>query len=58
MGERRVRSGWASAARIADVLAAEPDVLPGDGGLPEPVLGGLRLRGIALGPLRQTDLSS
>ncbi|WP_431953658.1 ABC transporter ATP-binding protein [Actinacidiphila sp. bgisy167] len=48
--------GRASAARIADVLAAEPDVPPGDGGPPEPVLGGLRLRGVTLGPLREADL--
>ncbi|MDX3094945.1 ABC transporter ATP-binding protein [Streptomyces sp. ME19-03-3] len=48
--------GRASAARIADVLAAEPDVLPGVSALPDPVLGGLRLRGVTLGPLRGADL--
>ncbi|MFE0627631.1 ABC transporter ATP-binding protein [Streptomyces sp. NPDC058864] len=48
--------GRASAGRIAAVLAAEPDVLPGERGLPEPVLGGLRLRGVTLGALRGVDL--
>ncbi|MFI8182293.1 ABC transporter ATP-binding protein [Actinacidiphila glaucinigra] len=48
--------GRASAGRIAAVLAAEPDVLPGERPLPEPVLGGLRLRGVTLGALRGADL--
>nr|WP_089223615.1 ABC transporter ATP-binding protein [Actinacidiphila glaucinigra] len=48
--------GRASAGRIAAVLAAEPDVLPGERALPEPVLGGLRLRGVTLGALREADL--
>ncbi|MFF7209731.1 ABC transporter ATP-binding protein [Streptomyces sp. NPDC008238] len=48
--------GRASAGRIAAVLAAEPDVLPGGRALPEPVLGGLRLRGVTLGALRETEL--
>ncbi|MEU4091791.1 ABC transporter ATP-binding protein [Streptomyces sp. NPDC026673] len=48
--------GRASAGRIAAVLAAEPDVLPGAGTLPEPVRGGLRLRGVSLGALREADL--
>ncbi|MEU1620735.1 ABC transporter ATP-binding protein [Streptomyces sp. NPDC005722] len=48
--------GRASAGRIAAVLAAEPDVLPGGRALPEPVLGGLRLRGVTLGALREAEL--
>ncbi|MFG2301062.1 ABC transporter ATP-binding protein [Actinacidiphila glaucinigra] len=48
--------GRASAGRIAAVLAAEPDVLPGGRALPEPVLGGLRLHGVTLGALRDADL--
>ncbi|MFF3945753.1 ABC transporter ATP-binding protein [Streptomyces sp. NPDC001902] len=48
--------GRASAGRIAAVLAAEPDVHPGDRALPDPVRGGLRLRGVTLGALREADL--
>ncbi|MDX2643269.1 ABC transporter ATP-binding protein [Streptomyces sp. PA03-1a] len=48
--------GRASAGRIAAVLAAEPDVQPGDRALPDPVRGGLRLRGVTLGALREADL--
>lgn len=49
--------GRASAARIAGVLGAAPDITPGDGQLPEPVRGGLRLRGVSLGGLRGADLT-
>lgn len=49
--------GRASAARIAGVLAAEPDVVPGDAPLPSPVRGALRLRGVTLDALRAADLA-
>ncbi len=49
--------GRASAARIAGVLAAPPDVAPGDRQLPSPVHGGLRLRQVSLGALRGVDLA-
>lgn len=48
--------GRASAARIAAVLAAEPGVPAGRAALPDPVRGGLRLRGVSLGALREADL--
>ncbi|MFD3457799.1 ABC transporter ATP-binding protein [Streptomyces sp. NPDC058691] len=48
--------GRASAARIAAVLAAEPGVRAGAAVLPDPVRGGLRLRGVSLGALREADL--
>ncbi|MBK3628121.1 ABC transporter ATP-binding protein [Streptomyces sp. MBT49] len=41
--------GRASAARIAQVLAAEPAVVGGDDPVPQPVRGALRLRGVRLG---------
>ncbi|WP_344295052.1 ABC transporter ATP-binding protein, partial [Streptomyces synnematoformans] len=47
----------ASAARVAEVLAAEPAVVPGDRRLPEPVRGELRLRGVGLGALAEVDLA-
>ncbi|MFI5962088.1 ABC transporter ATP-binding protein [Streptomyces asoensis] len=40
--------GRASAARIAQVLAAEPAVVGGDDPVPQPVRGALRLRGVRL----------
>lgn len=46
----------ASAARVAEVLATEPAVVPGDRRLPEPVRGELRLRGVGLGALVEVDL--
>ncbi|MHA5053716.1 ABC transporter ATP-binding protein [Streptomyces sp. SD15] len=49
--------GRASAARIADVLAAAPGVFPGDRPLSAPVRGALRLRGVSLGGLRELDLT-
>ncbi|GII28069.1 ABC transporter ATP-binding protein [Planotetraspora mira] len=48
--------GRASAARIAGVLAAPPDVVPGDARLPERLSGALRLRGVGHGSLRDIDL--
>ncbi|WP_328869578.1 ABC transporter ATP-binding protein/permease [Streptomyces sp. NBC_00287] len=47
--------GRASAARIADVLAAERAVTPNDGVLTR-VEGRLRLRGLSYGPLRELEL--
>ena len=47
----------ASAARVAEVLAAEPAVVPGDRRLAEPVRGGLRLRGVGLGALAEVDMA-
>ena len=49
--------GRASAARIAEVLAAEPDVTAGDTPLPGPVRGSLRLSGVSLGALSGLDLT-
>ncbi|KAF4406891.1 multidrug ABC transporter ATP-binding protein [Streptomyces sp. Ru87] len=48
--------GRASAARIAEVLASSPAVTPGPQALPDPVAGGLRLRGVTHGALRGADL--
>lgn len=48
--------GRASARRVAEVLAAPAAVEPGDAALPDPVAGGIRLRGVALGALRGIDL--
>ncbi|WP_406320462.1 ABC transporter ATP-binding protein [Streptomyces sp. NBC_01637] len=48
--------GRASAARIADVLAADGAVLPGSGRLPQPVHGRIRLRGVSYGTLQDLDL--
>ncbi|MFJ5215835.1 ABC transporter ATP-binding protein [Streptomyces sp. NPDC088354] len=48
--------GRASAARIASVLAAEPGVPTGTAAPADPVRGGLRLRGVSLGALREADL--
>ncbi|WP_020668479.1 ABC transporter ATP-binding protein [Amycolatopsis nigrescens] len=48
--------GRASAARIADVLAAEPAVRPGDGELPSSILGRVRLSGVSHGILRDVRL--
>ncbi|CAL9653223.1 ABC transporter ATP-binding protein [Streptomyces sp. Tu 3180] len=48
--------GRASARRIAEVLAAPAAVEPGGSALPDPVAGGLRLRGVSLGALRGVDL--
>ncbi|MHC0430305.1 ABC transporter ATP-binding protein [Streptomyces sp. O3] len=48
--------GRASAARIAEVLAAPPAVTAGSAALPAPVAGGLRLRGVTQGALRGVDL--
>jgi putative ABC transport system ATP-binding protein len=51
--------GRASAARIAGVLASPPAVSPGTGGgLPQPVRGRLRLRGVSHGPLRKVELAA
>ncbi|GAA4930695.1 ABC transporter ATP-binding protein [Streptomyces coeruleoprunus] len=47
--------GRASADRIAEVLASAPAVEDGRGRLPEPLAGGLRLRGLAQGALRGVD---
>ncbi|MEV7343459.1 ABC transporter ATP-binding protein [Streptomyces sp. NPDC093544] len=49
--------GRASAARIAEVLGTPPDVTSGDRRLSDPVRGGLRLRGVSLGELREVDLT-
>lgn len=46
----------ASAARIARVLAAPPAVTGGGRPLPQPVRGGVRLRGVSHGGLREVDL--
>ncbi|WP_262061796.1 ABC transporter ATP-binding protein [Streptomyces sp. STR69] len=48
--------GRASAARVAEVLAARPAVLDGDDPVAEPVRGELRLRGVRLGGLDGVDL--
>ncbi|MFF3565253.1 ABC transporter ATP-binding protein [Streptomyces sp. NPDC002574] len=48
--------GRASAARVAAVLDAEPAVPSGPAGPADPVRGGLRLRGVSLGALREADL--
>jgi putative ABC transport system ATP-binding protein len=50
--------GRASAARIASVLSAPPAVAGGDGALPRPVRGAVRLRGVSCGggALRGLDL--
>nr|WP_206442147.1 ABC transporter ATP-binding protein [Streptomyces boncukensis] len=48
--------GRASAARIAAVLAAPHAVPDGDRGLPQPVRGGVRLRGVRHGGLDGVDL--
>ncbi|WP_407562526.1 ABC transporter ATP-binding protein [Streptomyces sp. 184] len=47
----------ASAARVAEVLAAEPAVVPGNLRLAEPVRGELRLRGVGLGALTEVDMT-
>lgn len=47
----------ASAARIAEVLGTPPDVASGDRRLSDPVRGGMRLRGVSLGELREVDLT-
>lgn len=47
----------ASAARVAEVLAAPPAVVPGDRRLTEPVRGELRLRGVGLGALAEVDMT-
>ncbi|MEO3764252.1 ABC transporter ATP-binding protein [Streptomyces sp. B8F3] len=47
----------ASAARVAEVLAAAPAVVPGDRRLAEPVRGELRLRGVGLGALTEVDMA-
>jgi putative ABC transport system ATP-binding protein len=48
--------GRASATRIAEVLDAAPAVGPGDRPGPGQVIGALRLRGLAHGPLPELDL--
>ncbi|MFD9432407.1 ABC transporter ATP-binding protein [Streptomyces sp. NPDC060002] len=48
--------GRASAARVAQVLAAEPAVVGGDAPVPDPVRGELRLRGVRLGGPDGVDL--
>jgi ABC-type multidrug transport system fused ATPase/permease subunit len=48
--------GRASAARVAQVLAAGPAVVGGDDPVAEPVRGELRLRGVRLGGLDGLDL--
>jgi len=48
--------GRASAARVAEVLAAGPAVVDGDDPVTEPVRGELRLRGVRLGGLDGIDL--
>ncbi|MEU6038523.1 ABC transporter ATP-binding protein [Actinomadura sp. NPDC047616] len=52
--------GRASAARIASVLGAPPAVAGGDGVLPRPVRGAVRLRGVSCGDgaLRGLDLDA
>ncbi|WP_328584601.1 ABC transporter ATP-binding protein [Streptomyces sp. NBC_00370] len=49
--------GRASAARLAEVLAAAPDVLPGSGTPATPVRGAVRLRHVSYGTLRALDLT-
>ncbi|GAA4039687.1 ABC transporter ATP-binding protein [Nonomuraea soli] len=46
----------ASAARVAEVLAAPPAVAPGSTPAPSPVQGSVRLRGVRLGGLDGLDL--
>ncbi|XUL86695.1 ABC transporter ATP-binding protein [Streptomyces galilaeus] len=48
--------GRASAARVAEVLAAKSAVVDGDDPVAEPVRGELRLRGVRLGGLDGVDL--
>ncbi|GAB3507108.1 hypothetical protein GCM10027521_63230 [Amycolatopsis cihanbeyliensis] len=48
--------GRASAERVASVLAAPPAVSPGRAGLPDPLAGTVRLRGVRHGALRGLDL--
>ncbi|MFI1016714.1 ABC transporter ATP-binding protein [Streptomyces sp. NPDC020965] len=48
--------GRASAGRIAEVLAADRAVLPGTGTPRRPVEGGVRLRQVSYGTLRDIDL--
>ncbi|MFD9318679.1 ABC transporter ATP-binding protein [Streptomyces sp. NPDC060053] len=48
--------GRASAARVAEVLAAAPAVVGGDAPVPDPVRGELRLRGVRLGGPDGVDL--
>ncbi|OQR64138.1 multidrug ABC transporter ATP-binding protein [Streptomyces maremycinicus] len=48
--------GRASAARVAEVLGADPAVLGGEDPVPEPVRGELRLRGVRLGGPDGVDL--
>ncbi|WP_327185815.1 ABC transporter ATP-binding protein [Streptomyces sp. NBC_01334] len=48
--------GRASAARVAEVLAAEPAVVGGQDPVPDPVRGELRLRGVRLGGPDGVDL--
>ncbi|MFJ9632661.1 ABC transporter ATP-binding protein [Streptomyces sp. NPDC101175] len=48
--------GRASAARVAEVLAAGPAVVDGKNPVAEPVRGALRLRGVRLGALDGIDL--
>lgn len=48
--------GRASAARVAEVLAAEPAVVGGRAPVPDPVRGELRLRGVRLGGPDGVDL--
>lgn len=45
----------ASATRVASVLAAPPAVTSGNGRLPDPVQGRIRLRGVSHGALREVD---
>ncbi|SFP61561.1 ABC transporter ATP-binding protein [Actinomadura madurae] len=54
----RFAQGRASAARIADVLAAPSAVPEGEGVPPEPVAGHVRLSGVASGSLRELDLEA
>ncbi|URN09691.1 ABC transporter ATP-binding protein/permease [Actinomadura madurae] len=54
----RFAQGRASAARIADVLAAPSAVPEGEGGPPEPVAGHVRLSGVTSGSLRELDLEA
>lgn len=48
--------GRASAARVAEVLAAQPAVVGGQDPVPDPVRGELRLRGVRLGGPDGVDL--
>ncbi|MEV0318299.1 ABC transporter ATP-binding protein [Streptomyces sp. NPDC050658] len=52
----RLAQGRASAARIAEVLAAPHTVPAGSGNLPQPVRGAVRLSGVSVGGLRGIDL--